>query len=384
MGQGATPEKLKKIIDGVDNNGNGEIEWVEYLQIMRNFYPHKLAEYEKKFYEPAKNFTEFSREDIDVFVDTFRNYDLDGNGSIDARELEMAFKRMGQGASKEKVEQMIKDADDDGNGTVEWVEFLGIMSMMYYGYKPKTVENKPIETKPTETKPTQTTTPVKSTTTTTTPVKNTTTSSPTTPVKSYSNTPAKNTTTTTPVKTTTTTTTPVKNTTTSSPTTPVKSTSTTPVKTTTTTPPQKGTTTTTTPPQKSTFGGAKPTSTSTSSVTMGSRSANSCASCSKSVYPIEEIKAMGTVFHKGCFRCQSEGCGIQLTLNTFKGANSKVFCSRHAPMDKPTQLTVSGSLALQNATNAPKLQKAQGIKKNERMTFAPGELQPLGQSKEEE
>jgi len=374
MGQGATPEKLKKIIDGVDKNGNNEIEWVEYLQIMRNFYPSKLAEYEKKFYEPAKQFTEFTKEDIDVFVETFRNYDLDGNGSIDARELEEAFKKMGQGASKEKVEQMIKDADDDGNGTVEWVEFLGIMRKMYSGYQPKTEVKAQTPVKNTTTSPT----PVKNTTTTSTPVKSTTTTS----------TPVKNTTSTTPVKSTTTTSTPVKNTTTTS-STPVKNTTTTsptPVKNTTTSTPVKGTTTTTTtPPQKSTFGGAKPSpSTGTTSVTMGTRSGNSCAACGKSVYPIEEIKAMGTVYHKGCFRCQAEGCAIQLTLNTFKGVATKVYCARHAPMDKPTQLTVSGSLALQNATNAPKLQKAQGIKKNERMTFAPGELQPLGQSKEEE
>jgi len=34
--------------------------------------------------------------------------------------------------------------------------------------------------------------------------------------------------------------------------------------------------------------------------------------------------------------------------------------------------------------NAPKISKVQGIKKNERMTFAPGELKPLGESQEDQ
>jgi len=373
MGQGATPEKLKSIIDEVDDNGNGEIEWGEYLKIMRNFYPFKLADYEKRFYEPAKKFPEFSKEDIDVFVEAFREYDSDQSGSIDAKELDVAFKRMGQGCSAEKLQQIIDEVDDNKNGTVEWPEFLAIMRNLYaarfddkFPNKQETKTTTPSKTPSTPPTTTKTTTPVKSTTTT--PSK--TPSSPQTPTKNTNNNsaPAKSSTTT---SSTTSSTTPSK--TPSSPTTQSK--------TTTTTTPAKSTTTTSSSQPPSKFGQTKPSQTTQSSSTTSPLSShrggqNGCASCGKTVYPIEEIRAMDQTFHKGCFRCQEEGCGILLNLKTFKGSGGKIYCVKHTPTVKPTAVPVSGNLATLNAANAPKLQKAQGIKKNERMTFAPGELKP--------
>ncbi len=50
-----------------------------------------------KFYEEARPFAEFTKDEISVFLESFRQFDLDGNGSIDANELGVAFKSMGQG-----------------------------------------------------------------------------------------------------------------------------------------------------------------------------------------------------------------------------------------------------------------------------------------------
>jgi Ca2+-binding EF-hand superfamily protein len=366
MGQGVTPERLKTIINEVDDNGNGEIEFVEYLKIMRNFYPWKFEDYEKRFYEPAKKYPEFSREDIDVFVEAFREYDTDSSGSIDAKELDVAFKRMGQGCTPEKLQQIIDEVDDNKNGVVEWPEFLAIMRKLYAAKFDDKYPNQQSKPAKSATTPVKSATPVKSTTPTKTPT------SPTTPVKSTS------TTTTTPAKSTTTTsTTPTKTTPTSSPSTQPKSSnnytsSTSSSTTSSSTTPAKSTT-----PSKSSSFGAKPTTTTTTSSTLSShRASNACASCGKTVYPIEEVRAMEQTYHKGCFRCQGEECNLLLSLKTFKGSQGKVYCQKHVPVDKPTSVPVSGNLATLNATNAPKLSKAQGIKKNERMTFAPGELKP--------
>jgi len=106
------------------------------------------------------------------------------------------------------------------------------------------------------------------------------------------------------------------------------------------------------------------------------RTSNACGSCGKTVYSVEEIKALDQLYHKACFKCQGEGCGLVLNLKTFTGVAGKVYCTKHVPAMKATQTM---DMATKNATSAPKVQKVQGIKKNERMTFAPGELKALGE-----
>jgi len=111
---------------------------------------------------------------------------------------------------------------------------------------------------------------------------------------------------------------------------------------------------------------------------------STCSVCSKQVYPIEEIRALDQTYHKGCFKCQDPECSLTLNLKTFKGAGGKVYCVKHVPINKPTPVNIQGSIAMSNATNAPKVQKAQGVKKDQRMTFAPGELNSSSALDEEE
>jgi len=109
------------------------------------------------------------------------------------------------------------------------------------------------------------------------------------------------------------------------------------------------------------------------------RSANACASCGKTVYPIEEIKALDQMYHKSCFKCQGEACELVLSLKSFTGVAGKVYCAKHVPIMKATQTMDRATLA---ATSAPKVQRVQGVKKNERMTFAPGELKAVNGEEE--
>jgi Ca2+-binding EF-hand superfamily protein len=41
MGQGASPAQIREIIAKVDEDGSGEIEWPEFLTVMRMMYPEK-------------------------------------------------------------------------------------------------------------------------------------------------------------------------------------------------------------------------------------------------------------------------------------------------------------------------------------------------------
>jgi Ca2+-binding EF-hand superfamily protein len=100
---------------------------------MRILYPWKLLELTANFYIPAMNFPEFTQADINVFIQSFKEFDLDGSGSIDAEELTLAFKAMGQGASEESIQALIESVDLDGSGEIEWVEFLMVaLSDLWY------------------------------------------------------------------------------------------------------------------------------------------------------------------------------------------------------------------------------------------------------------
>jgi hypothetical protein len=49
-------------------------------------------------------------------------------GTIDAKELKVAMRALGFEPKKEEVNKMISDIDKDGSGTIDFAEFLGMMT----------------------------------------------------------------------------------------------------------------------------------------------------------------------------------------------------------------------------------------------------------------
>ena len=49
-------------------------------------------------------------------------------GSIDAKELKVAMRALGFEPKKEEIKKMIADIDKDGTGTIDFQEFLGMMT----------------------------------------------------------------------------------------------------------------------------------------------------------------------------------------------------------------------------------------------------------------
>ena len=149
LGQGFDKADLQKLFVKLDSDGSGTIEFGEFLQVkrrnifhvdnwqlMRMFYPEKRREFVRNFYEPAKKFPQFSKEDIDVFVmafryitaisNFFREFDIDGSDSIDADELYDLLRAMGQGVSIEEADAIVEIVDIDDSGEVEFNEFLQV------------------------------------------------------------------------------------------------------------------------------------------------------------------------------------------------------------------------------------------------------------------
>ena len=54
--------------------------------------------------------------------------DHDGGGSIDASELYQALSTLDIDVSEEEIQRLLKDVDQDGNGEIDFEEFLYAMS----------------------------------------------------------------------------------------------------------------------------------------------------------------------------------------------------------------------------------------------------------------
>ncbi|XP_039144986.1 calmodulin-like [Dioscorea cayenensis subsp. rotundata] len=107
LGQNPTEDELKAMIDDVDADLNGTIDFSEFLNLM----VHKMedADSEKEMRE------------------AFKIFDKDQNGLISADELRSVMANLGEKLTDEEVNEMIREADIDGDGQVNYEEFVRIM-----------------------------------------------------------------------------------------------------------------------------------------------------------------------------------------------------------------------------------------------------------------
>merc|ERR1711975_125679 len=99
-------EELKKMISDIDNDGNGSIEFQEFLEMMTG----KMGEKD-------------TREDIEK---VFKLFDDDNTGKISLRNLRRVAQELGENIDEE-VQDMINQADRDGDGEINIDEFYRIM-----------------------------------------------------------------------------------------------------------------------------------------------------------------------------------------------------------------------------------------------------------------
>ena len=66
---------------------------------------------------------------IAEFKEAFALFDKDGDGTISSSELETILTSLGQKPTKEELEDMINEVDADGNGEVDFDEFLSLIEI---------------------------------------------------------------------------------------------------------------------------------------------------------------------------------------------------------------------------------------------------------------
>lgn len=60
---------------------------------------------------------------------------------------------------------------------------------------------------------------------------------------------------------------------------------------------------------------------------MFSGTLDKCATCSKTVYPLEKVTLEGEIYHKTCFRCAHAGC--PLTHSSYAALDGVLYCRVH-------------------------------------------------------
>merc|ERR1712057_157806 len=71
----------------------------------------------------AKKKGGLSEEQMEEIREAFNLFDGDQSGAIDVRELKAAMRALGL-----ELKKMVSDIDNDGNGTIEFGEFLEMMT----------------------------------------------------------------------------------------------------------------------------------------------------------------------------------------------------------------------------------------------------------------
>ena len=107
LGQAPTESELQNMINEVDIDGNGTIDFREFLGIMTK----KLKETDSE----------------DELIEVFKIFDSDGNGLINSNELLNVMVTLGENANKTEIEELIKEVDHDGDGFINFEEFIRLI-----------------------------------------------------------------------------------------------------------------------------------------------------------------------------------------------------------------------------------------------------------------
>jgi len=104
LGQKPTNAELDTMVREIDADGNGEIDFPEFLTMMLR----KMNEG-----NPEKE-----------LMDVFMVFDKDGSGTISAEELRAAMKVIGEKLTDDEIEDALKLADSGGDGEIDYDEFI--------------------------------------------------------------------------------------------------------------------------------------------------------------------------------------------------------------------------------------------------------------------
>ncbi|XP_062382497.1 calcium-binding protein 5b [Sardina pilchardus] len=113
MGYMPTEMELIELGQKINMNLGGSVDFEDFVELMA---PKLLAETAGMI-------------GLKELKDAFREFDIDGDGTITTAELRHAMlKLLGETTSAREIEAVVREADNNGDGTVDFEEFVKMMS----------------------------------------------------------------------------------------------------------------------------------------------------------------------------------------------------------------------------------------------------------------
>ncbi|KAL6907301.1 hypothetical protein GGI43DRAFT_397066 [Trichoderma evansii] len=107
LGLNPTEAELQDMIREIDTDNDDTIDFDEFVAMMT---------------------TKAQGQDEDMELrEAFKVFDRDGSGTISAAELRLVMQSIGENLTNEMIDEMICAADQDGDGTIDYDEFVAIM-----------------------------------------------------------------------------------------------------------------------------------------------------------------------------------------------------------------------------------------------------------------
>ncbi|MCJ1321932.1 hypothetical protein MMC15_007277 [Xylographa vitiligo] len=113
LGQNPSESELQDMINEVDADNNGTIDFPEFLTMMARKMKDTDSEDEIRVDQNIK--------------EAFKVFDRDNNGFISAAELRHVMTSIGEKLTDDEVDEMIREADQDGDGRIDYNEFVQLM-----------------------------------------------------------------------------------------------------------------------------------------------------------------------------------------------------------------------------------------------------------------
>jgi len=128
LGLKPTETELQDMVDEVDRDRNGSIDFEEFLHLMTATNPAANA-HPTSAAARAQAAAQANETELAELRAAFNVFDRDGSGTISSAELrQVLVQALGEKLTDEEVDDMMMEADRDRSGGVDFEEFVFLMT----------------------------------------------------------------------------------------------------------------------------------------------------------------------------------------------------------------------------------------------------------------